>query len=70
MTAMPRTPAVYERKTRWKKYGDDDRKIQPEWRDNYPAVTDAINGPGGLKEQFETEIKEDRMVKVSDKQLR
>ena len=41
---MPRTPAVYERKVKWKKYEDEVLTAEEKWRDNYPAVACAIEG--------------------------
>ena len=48
---LPRTPAVFERKTKWK-LADLDPLAQPEWRGNYGSTADHV---GQVKKQFEAE---------------
>ena len=37
---LPRTPAVYERKKRWKKYDVDLKEGLPCWNNNYVSALD------------------------------
>ena len=51
-TARPRTPAVYERKTAWRKYQDADFVAADQWRDNCPSVKEALGKSQSLQEHF------------------
>ena len=62
---LPRTPAVYERKTRWKRYEDDDYILEE--RKNYPSASVAM---GSIREQFMEEKKEGRMLHITLKEAR
>ena len=62
---LPRTPAVFERKTRWKKYEDDDYLLEE--RGNYPSASVAMKS---IRDQFMEEKKEGRMLHVKLKEAK
>ena len=59
-TRLPRTPAVYERKRRWRRYDPADSIL--ELKSNYKSVDAAL---ATLEEQFAEEVREGRMVRMS-----
>ena len=59
MTKLPRTPAVYERKLRWRKYEPEDMIIEE--RANYSSVRVAIPV---IRQQFDQEVQEGMMIKM------
>ena len=58
---LPRTPALYERKTKWG-VGDGDPELHGEWRVNYSSIADHEKK---VAAQYDEEIKEGLMAKVS-----
>ena len=56
---LPRTPAVYERKTRWKKYEPDDYVLEE--RGNYATAAAAMST---IRQQFQEEVRERRMIHI------
>ena len=60
MERLPRTPAVFERKTRGRRYEPEDYTL--EGKAKYSSVSAAS---ASIKAQFEEEAKEGRMVRMS-----
>jgi len=59
---LPRTPAVYEKKTKWHKYDPEVSEGQPEWGRNY--ISASQNVPA-VRKQFEEEAALGMMVRMT-----
>eukprot|EP00969_Alexandrium_andersonii_P311635 13770553-Alexandrium_andersonii.AAC.1 len=62
---MPRTPAVFERRVRWRKYDDPLENGPPEDRGNYTSVGDRVDD---IEELFQAEASEGMMRCVPDQE--
>ena len=62
---MPRTPAVFERKTHWHHYTEDQESGIPQSRSNYTSAQDNVKA---IERQFEEEAKEGFMRRVRKQQ--
>ena len=60
---LPRTPAVFERKTRWRAYDEDDFCL--ELKGNYRSAHGVVPQ---LREQFTKEVAEKMMVMIPRKE--
>ena len=56
---LPRTPAVFERKKRWRRYDEDDYVL--ELRRNYRSARESIES---LRKVYNDEIREGRVVRM------
>ena len=62
---LPRTPAVFERKTRWRRYEPEDYTLEE--KANYSS---ALAASSSIRSQFEEEAKEGRMVRLPIQEAR
>eukprot|EP00973_Karenia_brevis_P024591 3392325-Karenia_brevis.AAC.1 len=60
---LPRTPAVFERKVRWRKLDGMDEATMPSSRDNY---TSAVENVEAVESMFEEDIELGHMRKLTD----
>ena len=59
----PRTPAVFERKVKFRKYDEDDPDVGPSSKENYKSVGDNLEA---IRSQFEEEAAMGHMRKVTN----
>jgi len=59
---LPRTPAIYEKKTKWHKYDPEVSEGQPEWGRNYVSAAQNVSA---VRKQFEEEAALGMMIRLS-----
>ena len=47
---IPRTPAVYERKVKYRRYDEEDRIGEAAWKDNYKSAAENVEA---IQKQFD-----------------
>eukprot|EP00973_Karenia_brevis_P039659 5475295-Karenia_brevis.AAC.1 len=62
---MPRAPALYDRKLRWRRYDGMDSDELPLSKDNYSAAVDHVEE---VEEMFREDLKEGHMRWLTDKE--
>ena len=59
---LPRVPAVFEKKTTWRRYEEEDRCGESSWKENYKSASENAKG---IRKQFEEEESLGMLVRVS-----
>eukprot|EP00973_Karenia_brevis_P014954 2040467-Karenia_brevis.AAC.1 len=60
---MPRNPALFDRKKRWRRYDDMDDEVNPESKSNYVSAVDHVKE---VEEMFEEDVRIGHMRKLAN----
>eukprot|EP00973_Karenia_brevis_P015227 2082575-Karenia_brevis.AAC.1 len=60
---MPRKPALFKRKMRWRRYGDMDDEVDPESKSIYVSAVDHVSG---VEAMFEEDVRMGHMRKLTN----